>query len=106
MRKRGILMSEVALRGGLRKSLIAGGLLAGLLCAAALTFAAETARGVPDFSANDVSWEAVGMEFLPPPSGPGPVVSDKDHPYVSNQVALATGKQPTFRVADLSNPIL
>ena len=46
------------------------------------------------------------MEFMPPPSGPGPVVSDKDHPYISNQVALATGKQPTFRVSDLSNPIL
>ena len=46
------------------------------------------------------------MEFMPPPSGPGPVRSDKDHPYISNQVARATGVQPTFRVADLSNPIL
>ena len=90
-----------------RKKLIAWSVLGGLLCSAAMTLAAEsTVRGVPDFSANDVSWEGVGMEFMPPPSGPGPVVSDKDHPYISNQVALATGKQPTFRVSDLSNPIL
>jgi len=46
------------------------------------------------------------MEFIPPPSGPGPVRSDKAHPYISNQVARATGVQPTFRVADLSNPVL
>src|SRR5262249_54771034 len=62
--------------------------------------------GTPDFSANDISWEAESMEFLPPPSGPGPVRSDKDHPYISNQVARATGTQPTFRVADVSNAIL
>src|SRR6266568_7944292 len=89
------------------KWLVAGGVLAAIQCDAALTFAADSpARGVPDFSANEVSWEGVGMEFMPPPSGPGPVISDKDHPYISNQVALATSKQPTFRVSDLSNPIL
>src|SRR6266853_3990160 len=89
------------------KWLVTGGVLAGVLCGALLTFGADSsARGVPHFSANDVSWEGLGMEFLAPPSGPGPVISDKDHPYISNQVALATGKQPTFRVSDLSNPIL
>src|SRR5881227_892359 len=61
-----------------------------LLCAAAALGAETPTRGVPDFSANDVSWEGVGMEFMPPPSGPGPVVSDKAHPYISNQVFLAT----------------
>jgi hypothetical protein len=43
-----------------------------------------------------------GDDFLPPPSGPGPVMSPKDHPYVPN----GTGLQPTYRIADLSNPIL
>jgi len=33
---------------------------------------------------------------------PGPVVSDPDHPFVPNGVGL----QPTFRIADLSNPNL
>jgi len=59
--------------------------------------------GVPDFSANDVSWEAVTSEFMPPVAGLGPVRSDKNHPYISNQVLFATGQQPTFRVADLDN---
>ncbi len=79
----------------------------GVLFAAALWPApakeATNARSaVPDFSSNDVSWEGVGSEFMPPASGPGPVMSDKAHPYVPNN----TGKQPTFRVADLNNPIL
>jgi len=43
-----------------------------------------------------------GDDFLPPASGPGPVMSDPAHPYVPN----GGGRQPTYRVADLSNPIL
>jgi hypothetical protein len=56
--------------------------------------------GVPD------SDEPIGDDFLPPPSGPGPVTSDKDHPYIDNQYAVRTGRQPTFHVADLNSPIL
>jgi hypothetical protein len=40
-----------------------------------------------------------------PASGPGPVTNDPAHPYVTNAAAAAWA-QPTFRVADLSNPIL
>jgi hypothetical protein len=43
-----------------------------------------------------------GDDFLPPPSGPGPVMSPKDRPYVPN----GRGQQPTYRMADLTNPIL
>src|SRR4051812_22546566 len=43
-----------------------------------------------------------GDDFLPPPSGPGPVMSRKDRPYVPN----GRGQQPTYRIADLTNPIL
>ena len=43
-----------------------------------------------------------GDDFLPPPSGAGPIMSPKDRPYVPN----GTGRQPTYRIADLSNPIL
>jgi hypothetical protein len=43
-----------------------------------------------------------GDDFLPPPSGPGPVISLKDRPYVPN----GRGQQPTYRLADLTNPIL
>jgi hypothetical protein len=102
-----MLMHKIASIGTAHRWLIAEGVATALLWGTALTFAAQpSVRGVPDFSANEVSWEGVGMEFMPPPNGPGPVVSDKDHPYISNQVALATGTQATFRVSDLSNPIL
>ena len=43
-----------------------------------------------------------GDDFLAPPSGPGPVMSRKDRPYVPN----GGGRQPTYRIADLTNPIL
>jgi hypothetical protein len=39
--------------------------------------------------------------LLPPDGGPGPVTFDRAHPYRPNYM-----HHPTFRVADLSNPIL
>jgi hypothetical protein len=57
----------------------------------------------PNASSLWVPDRAAGDDFLPPKSGPGPVVSDKEHAY--NPLAQAQG-QLTFRVADLSNPIL
>jgi hypothetical protein len=69
--------------------------------------AAETAGTIPLFTANaSALWvpdRAAGDDFLPPESGPGPVVSDKTHAY--NPLAQSQG-QLTFRVADLNNPIL
>src|SRR5882762_10611321 len=72
-----------------------------LLCAGSLLAAPTAPR--PDF-AEDVttSWIPVGDDYLPPASGPGPVTFDPAHPYVPN----FTGKQPTYRVSDLTNPIL
>jgi hypothetical protein len=68
-------------------------------------FAAEQRASISDLAPNGLtSWvpdRRAGDEFLPPPSGPGPVVSEKEHPYVPNGQG-----QSTFRVADLSNPIL
>jgi hypothetical protein len=54
----------------------------------------------------NTGWLPVGDDFLPPPSGPGPITFDKHHPYVDNGAARRTHTQPTFRVADLDNPIL
>ena len=66
---------------------------------------------IPNFSADPtIGWIASGMgfgtDFVQPTSGPGPVVNDPVHPYITNAAAAASGKQPTFRVADLTNPIL
>jgi hypothetical protein len=59
---------------------------------------------VPDFAADEtVSWIPVGDDYLPPASGPGPVSFDRAHPYVPN---FTPGKAPTYRVAEIANPIL
>jgi hypothetical protein len=56
----------------------------------------------PDSTTAWITGRLTGDDFLPPPSGPGPVNSDKAHPYIPNGL----GAQPTYRVADLTNPIL
>jgi hypothetical protein len=81
-----------------------------VLSAAGGAFAAEEARNqvIPDFAPTARNgWvldHAVGVDdLLPPPSGgPGPVTFDKAYPYVPNGFS----RQSTYRVADLSNPIL
>jgi hypothetical protein len=92
---------------GIRVALAASAirLLPGMLAAFFFCDAAHAQAAIPDFSSN-VSWTGIGSDLVPPPSGPGPVVSDPAHPYVSNARSRATGEQPNFRVADLSNPIL
>jgi hypothetical protein len=71
------------------------------------THAAAAANSIPIFTPDASSlWvpdRAAGDDFLPAKSGPGPVVSDKEHAY--NPLAQAQG-QLTFKVADLNNPIL
>jgi hypothetical protein len=90
------------------KRIVLACLFAGLF---SLSLAVVPARGAQPAKALDLStdsttaWVAdrlTGDDFLPPSSGPGPVMSDPMHPYVPNGV----GRQPTYRVADLTNPIL
>jgi hypothetical protein len=83
-------------------------LLPALLCCGAIFGAALPAAGAdhPDFMGDSTTgWvpdRPTGDDFLPPLSGPGPVMSVKERPYVPN----GTGRQPTYRLADLTNPIL
>jgi len=63
---------------------------------------ARDERAIPRLGFSDSGWFPVNDDFQLPLSGPGPVLSDPAHPYSSNQ----TGRQPTFRIADLTNPIL
>jgi hypothetical protein len=65
--------------------------------------AADEKTGIPQLESPAVGWSKVSDDFLPPASGPGPVTYDKAHPYVPNN---NDGKQVTFRIADLTNPIL
>lgn len=67
---------------------------------------ARAADAVPDFSPDaNTGWQLADDEFIPPPSGPGPIVSDPAHPYISFY-KFPRNPNPTFRVADLGNPIL
>jgi len=82
-------------------------ILAGTMCGAGAALlpvrADEGAKheSIPHFASVDFGWVSPSDDFLPPASGPGPVTFDKAHPYVPNG-----GGQPTYRVADLTNPIL
>src|SRR5882672_3660057 len=93
--------------------LISGAVFIGLIWSAGAPWPVHGAEQtkIPDFaSSSSVGWIAsgsgFGTDFVPPPSGPRPVTNDPAHPYVTNVAAAASGKQPTFRVADLTNPIL
>ncbi len=54
----------------------------------------------PNFSSRDVGWLTMSNELIPIPGGPTPTRADPAHPFVPNN----TGRQPTFRIADLNNP--
>jgi len=79
--------------------LLCGAAAAALICAG-VAFAQGAAR--PDFSANNTGWVSIGTDYVAVPGGPLPVTFDAAHRYVPN----GSGEQPTFRVADLSNPNL
>ena len=59
---------------------------------------------IPDFSSHDVGWIFGVGDYIPIPGEPSPTRNDPAHPYINNNQYRATGAQPTYRVADLSNP--
>lgn len=102
-----------------------------VICALATWLAAQAQTNtgsIPDFAPDDhTSWypdRPDGDNFLPPESGPGPIMQVKDYPYVPNagfttddpELLQKYGRRrtnddfasthPTYRIADLSNPIL
>jgi hypothetical protein len=66
-------------------------------------YAADEKTGIPQLESSVVGWSKISDDFQQPASGPGPVTYDKAHPYVPNN---NDGRQVTFRIADLTNPIL
>src|SRR5215831_7508598 len=84
-------------------------LLAGLSAtSAALATDAGGKAAIPNFAATvGTGWRIdrmVGVDDLlaAPGGGPGPITNVKAYPYVPN----GGGRQATYRIADLSNPIL
>jgi hypothetical protein len=88
----------------LREKVFAASVLAGLMAVAPVAQAvAQQKDAPPDFSSGWVGLNGGGPFFEPVPGRvPGPVTQDPAHPFVPNGV----GKQPTFRIADLTNPNL
>ncbi len=88
------------------------GATVGILCASAALLPIVGAHGAPSADIPNfhplygTAWLEIGDELLAPPSGPGPVTNDPRYPYVDNGAARRAGIQPTYRVADLNNPIL
>ena len=95
----------------LRGELLAGGVsvvLAGLLGLVPTTPALGQQKATPpSFSSSEFGWVRVGRagpDFDPVPGQVPPVTNDQVHPFADNN--NGTGKQPTYRIADLSNPNL
>jgi len=76
--------------------------IGGLCVGTALAQDAATKPGGLDLSSGNAGWVSMGGEWIAQPGAPPPVTFDPAHPYVPNN----TGKQPTFRVANLDNPNL
>jgi hypothetical protein len=84
----------------LRRGALAAGIVAGLVGAG--NAAAHEKAAPPIFSKDlTVGWIGVG-EFRPVPGRLPPVTSDPKYPFVPN----GQGRQPTFRIGDLTNPNL
>jgi hypothetical protein len=70
-----------------------------VLCPVLAANAAAQESAIPIFGPNsNTAWipaRPAGDDFIPPDSGPGPVMSQKDHPYVPNGQGRVS-----YRVAD------
>jgi hypothetical protein len=86
--------------------LFVGGIFTAFVCTVLSTaIVAQQNVSPPDFSSNQVGWVGVGgggPGFAVVPGHLPPVANDPGHPFVPN----GTSAQPTYRIADLSNPNL
>src|SRR5215831_882185 len=95
---------QLTLQIALRVSLctVAGGIVTAVAGAWAAPALAQEQASPPIFSWDlTVGWIGMG-EFRPVAGKVPPVTNDPKHPFVPN----GRGRQPTYRIADLSNPNL
>ena len=87
-----------------RMSLLAiGALTAWIWTGSDARLAAEQGASIPDFSSNDAAWVFGLGDYIAIPGEPSPTRNDPGYRYVSNNEFRASGAQPTYRIADLSN---
>ena len=87
-----------------RHLLLAGGACVILVSALAVQVAAQPKASPPDFSSGGLGWTEgpAQADYIAVPGSPSPITADPAHPHVENG-AINRGKQPTFRIGDLSN---
>jgi hypothetical protein len=86
----------------IQNRILAGCAFACLVCGT-LTTADAASNAVPDFSSNGTAWQTGnGGDYASVSGSPSPMRQDPAHPFVGN----GQGKQPTYRIGDLSNPNL
>jgi hypothetical protein len=86
----------------LRNHMLAASVATALVGAWAVPAAAQQKPTPPVFSPNlSVGWIGVGY-FQPIPGKVAPLANDPKHPFVPN----GQGRQPTYRIPDLTNPNL
>ena len=76
-------------------------LFSGVFATDAVSRTADMPIFGPDRETAWIPARPAGDDFIPPEKGPGPVMSQKVHPYIPNGQGRVS-----YRVADLSNPIL
>jgi len=85
--------------------LVAGGTALVAAAVFAVSAQAQNVTSRPNFSPDGIGWRtANGTDFIAVPGSPAINRQDPAHPYVGNGEAVRTGKQPTYRIADPSNP--
>jgi hypothetical protein len=88
-----------------RRSLLAiGAFTVFTLAASGPRLAAEEGASIPDFSSHDAAWVFGNTDYIAIAGEPSPTRNDPAHPSVNNNEFRARGAQPTFRIADLTNP--
>jgi hypothetical protein len=86
-----------------RHAHLCGPIFAAAVCGVIGAASAAPAGGMPDFSSNGSGWQTGnGGDYGAVPGSPSPMRQDPAHPFVGN----GQGKQPTYRIGDLTNPNL
>jgi hypothetical protein len=86
-----------------------GGAAAGFAIALlASASSAQAPDNMPAFSSAAFGWQTGTADWQDPPPGHGhgPIKPHPEHPYVSNAEAGRTGKQPTLRIGNDTDPVL
>src|ERR1700681_2631659 len=94
---------EAMMFTSLTAKLLGSGLAAVLVCVLPTSeVGAQQNSSGPSFSSSEFGWLTFNGEFLAVPGGVIPMRNDPAYPFVPNN----TGRQPTYRIADLTNPNL